>query len=108
MLLVLLVRPDPKTIAQNLEQYYPGYVAPTSELAPAPEGSRVRAWLRNYPLATAFASSFAALGTMSMMMAMTALALDHHGYGLTLISVSASLHTIGMFGFSIPFGRLER
>ena len=107
MLLVLLVRPDPKTIAQNLEQYYPGYVAPPSERAPAPRGSRVRAWLRNYPLTTAFASSFAALGTMSMMMAMTALALDHHGYGLTLISVSASLHTIGMFGFSIPFGRLS-
>ena len=45
---------------------------------------------------------------MSMMMAMTSLALDHHGYGLTLISVSVSLHVVGMFGFSIPFGRLER
>jgi MFS family permease len=107
MVLVLLVRPDPKTIAQNLERYYPGYVAPASEIAPAPKGNRVRAWLRHYPLATAFANSFAALGTMSMLMAMTALALDHHGYGLTSISVSASLHTVGMFGFSIPFGRLS-
>ena len=42
-----------------------------------------------------------------MMMAMTSLALDHHGYGLTLISVSVSLHVVGMFGFSIPFGRLS-
>jgi len=44
---------------------------------------------------------------MSMMMAMTSLALDHHGYGLSLISVSVSLHVVGMFGFSIPFGRLS-
>jgi MFS family permease len=107
MVLVLLVRPDPKTIAQNLERYYPGYVAPASEMAPAPTGNRLGVWLRHYPLATAFANSFAALGTMSMLMAMTAIALDHHGYGLTAISVSASLHTVGMFGFSIPFGRLS-
>jgi MFS family permease len=63
-------------------------------------------WLRNFPLATAMANSFAALGVMSMMMAMTSLALDHHGYTLTLISASVSLHVIGMFGFSIPIGRL--
>jgi MFS family permease len=44
---------------------------------------------------------------MSMMMAMTSLALDHHGYGLSLISVSVSLHVVGMFGFSIPFGRMS-
>ena len=43
---------------------------------------------------------------MSMMMAMTALALDHHGYGLSLISVSVSLHVVGMFGLSLPIGRL--
>jgi MFS family permease len=107
MLLVLLVRPDPKTIAQNLETYYPGYVSPASDRAPAPEGNRLGVWLRNYPLSTAFANSFAALGVMSMMMAMTSLALDHHGYGLSLISVSVSLHVVGMFGFSIPFGRLS-
>jgi MFS family permease len=107
MLLVFLVRPDPKTIAQNLERYYPGYVAPASETAPAPPGNRLGVWLRHPPLAAAFANSFAALGVMTMMMAMTALALDHHGYGLSLISVSASLHTVGMFGFSIPFGRLS-
>ena len=107
MLLVLLVRPDPMTIAQNLERYYPGYVPPRTETTVPSGGSRLGAWLRHYPLATAFANSFAALGVMSMMMAMTSLALDHHGYALSMISVSVSLHVVGMFGFSIPFGRLS-
>jgi MFS family permease len=107
MLLVLLVRPDPKTIAQNLEAYYPGYVEPESTGTAVAEGGSLGVWLRHFPLATAFANSFAALGTMSMMMAMTSLALDHHGYGLPLISVSVSLHVVGMFGFSLPFGRLS-
>jgi MFS family permease len=105
MILVTMVRPDPKTIAQNLERYYPGYIAPEQVLG-QPTGSP-RIWLRHLPLATAFANSFAALGVMSMMMAMTSLALDHHGYSLSLISVSVSLHVVGMFGFSIPFGRLS-
>src|SRR5215212_278135 len=105
MLLVTMIRPDPKTIAQNLEKYYPGYQAP--ELTRGQGTGSLRIWLRHLPLAAAFANSFAALGVMTMMMAMTSLALDHHGYGLSLISVSVSLHVVGMFGFSIPFGRLS-
>jgi MFS family permease len=105
MILVTMVRPDPKTIAQNLEAYYPGYKAP-ERVVSEPSGSP-RIWLRHLPLSTAFANSFAALGVMSMMMAMTSLALDHHGYSLSLISVSVSMHVVGMFGFSIPFGRLS-
>lgn len=105
MLLVRMIQPDPKTIAQNLETYYPGYKAPVRS-ASEPTGS-LKIWLRHLPLATAFANSFAALGVMTMMMAMTSLALDHHGYGLSAISVSVSLHVVGMFGFSIPFGRLS-
>ena len=105
MVLVFMVRPDPKTIAQNLEKYYPGYVAPKQDIV-QPNGS-FQIWLGHWPLATAFANSFAGLGVMSMMMAMTSLALDHHGYTLSVISISVSLHVVGMFGFSIPFGRLS-
>ena len=107
MLLVRLIHPDPKIIAQNLETYYPGYVASQAERRQAASRSSLRQWLRHLPLAAAFANSFAALGVMTMMMAMTSLALDHHGYGLSSISVSVSLHVVGMFGFSIPFGRLS-
>jgi MFS family permease len=107
MYLVLLIRPDPKIIAQNLSYYYPGYVPRETRSAQAPATTGSRDWLRHYALLTAFASSFAALGTMSMMMAMTSVALSHHGHDLTLISVSVSIHVVGMFGFSIPFGRLS-
>ena len=105
--LVFLVRPDPKTIALNLEKYYPGYVAPPSRHDERLGETSLGQWLGHLPLAAAFANSFAALGVMTMMMAMTSLALNHHGYGLSLISVSVSLHVVGMFGFSIPFGRLS-
>jgi MFS family permease len=44
---------------------------------------------------------------MSLMMAMTSLALAHHGHALPAISISVSIHVIGMFGFSIPVGRLS-
>lgn len=106
MLLVLLVRPDPKTIAQHLERYYPGYVRPPTTGTTGGQVGGFRVWVRHYPLATAFASSFATQGVMTMMMAMTSLALSHHGHALPLISLSVSIHVVGMFGFSIPLGRL--
>ena len=107
MSLVFLVRPDPKTIAENLERFYPGYVAPRLDANRLAGSGSLHEWLQHLPLAAAFANSFAALGVMTMMMAMTSLALDHHGFGLSLISASVSLHVVGMFGFSIPFGRLS-
>lgn len=105
--LVLAVRPDPKTIAQNLERYYPGYVAPEASRTALAAGGGLRVWLRHYPLATAYAVNFAAQGVMAMMMAMTSLALSHHGHALPLISLSVSIHVVGMFGPSIPLGRLS-
>lgn len=107
MVLLLFVRPDPKTIAQNLARYYPGYVPPPSTAAQQSGAGGFRIWVRHFPLMTGFAASFATQGVMTMMMAMTSLALDHHGYSLSLISASVSLHVIGMFGFSIPLGRLS-
>lgn len=107
MVLVVLIRPDPKQIAQNLGDYYPGYVPSVVEAAAAPAEGGPREWLRHYPLVTAFVNSLTAQGVMSMMMAMTSLALSHHGHPLTLISVSVSLHVMGMFGFSLPLGRLS-
>lgn len=107
MLLVFMVRPDPKVIAQNLARYYPGYVPPISGSPTIAEGSGVMTLLRHFPLATAVVNSFASLGVMSMMMTMTSLALAHHEYSISLISISVSLHVIGMFGLSIPLGRLS-
>ncbi|MCC6177669.1 MAG: MFS transporter [Chloroflexi bacterium] len=107
MVLVALVRPDPRAIAQHLERYYPGYVPVPSAVVGTVPVAGVRAWMRNVPLLTAFVSNCSAQGVMTMMMAMTPLALAHHGHTLPFISLAVSIHVIGMFGLSVPFGRLS-
>jgi MFS family permease len=104
--LVLLVRPDPKEIAANLERYYPGYRAPRPASRSLLREGSPAAFLRHYPKLATFVASFAVQGNMTMMMAMNALALAHHGHGLPAISLSVAIHIIGMFGFSLPIGRL--
>src|SRR5687768_6856217 len=87
MLLVAQVRPDPKEIATNLGRFYPGYVAPVRTVVrpaggmPVPAPS-VTTWLREYPKLVAFSGSAIAQGTMSLMMALTAVSLSHHGHEL--------------------------
>ena len=108
ILLVLLVRPDPRDIALNLRRYYPAHVlgsGTTSAHAAAPV--EFRSLFTNYPRRVAFATSAAAQGTMSMMMAMTPLSLSHHGHTLQEISLAVGLHVVGMFAFSLPLGRLS-
>lgn len=108
MALVFLIHPDPRDIAKDLGAYY----GPDVAIAPGagmhgPSGNGVRDWLAHYPLRVAFVASFAAQGVMSLMMAMTSLALDHHGHGLQAISISVSIHVVGMYGLSIPLGHLS-
>jgi MFS family permease len=103
MALVLLIRPDPKVIAANLARYYPGYQPPPSTPT---ETSGPRHWLNLYPMRVGFLSMFAAHGIMTMMMALTPLAMAHSGHDLTMISIAVSMHVVGMFGLSLPLGRL--
>lgn len=105
LFLISLVRPDPKVIAANLAQYYPGYTpAPVhSGLAPR---VNLLTFIRHYPKRVAFIASFAAQGNMTMMMAMTSLALHHHGHDLPAISLAVAIHVMGMFGLSLPIGTL--
>jgi MFS family permease len=110
MLLVLLIRPDPKTIAENLGRYYPGYhpavSATADEVVSLPQGARVRVWLAHYPLRVAFVSMFAAHGIMTMMMALTPLAMSHAGQMPPMISLAVGVHVVGMYGLSLPLGKL--
>jgi MFS family permease len=126
MVFVLLIRPDPKEIAANLSRYYPSYVAPVGPVAPVvpvasdgrdsrvatgvetagPETVGVHPWLAHPALRAGLLASAAAQGIMAMMMAMTPLVLAHHGHALPAISLAVALHVIGMFGFSLPLGRL--
>ena len=104
--LVWLIHPDPKEIAANLSAYYPGQtVAPRVGLADGAPISMSRL-LRNYPVRVALSTSFALQGTMAMVMAMTSLALAHHGYALPAISLAVAIHVVGMYGLSLPLGHL--
>jgi MFS family permease len=111
MALVALVRPDPKEIASNLSHYYPGYVAPAVRSVAASLGGQVASpslstWLREYPKVVAFSASAVAQGTMTLMMALTSVSLSHHGHEFSAISFSVAIHVMGMFGLSLPLGRL--
>ncbi len=104
--LVYRVRPDPLEIARTLQRYYPGLVEPLSENPEGVTGTGFWVFVRHYPKLVAFASNFAAQGNMVMIMAITALVLDHHGHGLSSISLSVSIHVLGMFGLSLPLGKV--
>jgi MFS family permease len=103
--LVRLIRPDPRQIAAALDSYYPGHVDPLTPPSDAPR-STLRGLLRRYPPRVACLTSFAVHGNMSLIMAMTSLALAHHGYALPAISVAVAIHVVGMYGLSLPLGRL--
>ena len=108
LVLILQVRAGSKEIASNLTEYYPDYVPPpaVSTASGTPPKVSIVTFMKEYPKLTAFVSMFSVQGNMNMMMAMTSLALNEHGFPLSSISLSVAIHVIGMFGFSIPIGRL--
>jgi MFS family permease len=105
MVLVTFVRPDPKEIGQNLAHYFPG-VSPLRVMAQAQSDFSVMSMLRRPPIRLAIVANAAAQGNMAIVMVLTSLVLHHHGHSLTAIALSHMFHTVGMFGFTIPLGRL--
>ena len=106
LFLVFRVRPDPKEIAEHLEQYYPDYNPPAPLTVPEGGQGSLLTFLRHYPKLTVFICNFAVQGNMSMVMVIATLVLHSHGHSLPAIAFSTSIHSIGMFGFSIPEGWL--
>lgn len=106
MYLVLRVRPDPKEIGATLSRYWASYTPPPAKAAAAGARPGIAAYLRSYPRLTGYASFAVAQGVMVMLMASTPLVLSHHGHPLPAISLAVTLHIVGMFGFSVPLGRL--
>ncbi|MFL6798663.1 MAG: MFS transporter [Xanthobacteraceae bacterium] len=108
MVLVTLVHPDPREIGINLERYYPGYKADASRGGAEPSATSfsARALWRELPTRLAIVCNGAAQGNMAIVMVLTSLVLAHHGHSLTAITMSHMFHSIGMFGFMIPLGRL--
>jgi MFS family permease len=105
MAMVMRVRPDPKEIAANLGDYYLDYVPSPAQQRPTGKVGILH-FLNHYPKLTAFVSMFCVQGNMNMMMAMTALALRRHDFSLSAISLSVAIHVMGMFGLSLPLGKL--
>jgi MFS family permease len=105
MILVAFIRPDPKKIGENLSHYFPGAPTPV-RVQHAPAEFSVMMMLRRAPIRLAIIANCAAQGNMAIVMVLTSLVLHHHGHSLSSIALSHMFHTIGMFGFTIPLGRL--
>jgi len=107
MIIVTFVRPDPKQIGLRLEEYYPNYVRPKRPPTEVHESTfTVGELLRNTETRLAIAANCAGQGNMSIVMVLTSLVLAHHGHTLTAIAFSHMFHSMGMFAFTIPLGRM--
>ena len=107
MVLIKLVRPDPREIGMNLERYYPDYVPPPHAADPIPAAFSWRLAIRPLPIRLAIACNCAAQGNMAVIMVLTSLVLHTHGHSLSAIAFSHMFHSAGMFAFTIPLGWLS-
>ncbi len=105
MVLVAFVRPDPKEIGMNLEKYYPGYKQPPRMETKPVSFSPMQLW-RNPASRVAIISNCSGQGNMSIVMVLTSLVLVHHGHTLSAIAFSHMFHSVGMFAFTVPLGKL--
>jgi MFS family permease len=106
MVLVTFVRPDPKEIGMNLASYYPGITPPARAPGVGHTPFSVLGLLRHAPTRLAIVANCAAQGNMAIVMVLTSLVLAHHGHSLSAIAFSHMFHSMGMFAFTIPLGRL--
>jgi MFS family permease len=105
MLCVLAVRPDPKRIAERLGDYYPGVRLPDAGRVTV-QHVTIAMFLGNKARRVAVLTNVAAQANMAVVMVNSSILLHHHGSTLTAIAVAAAMHSMGMFAFSIPIGRL--
>ena len=90
----------------HLDRYYPGIVSPPTRAKSSSAAFSGRSLFRHLPTRLAIVSNGASSGNMSIVMVLTSLVLAHHGHSLAAIAFSHMFHTAGMFGFTIPLGRL--
>jgi MFS family permease len=104
--LVTRVQPDPKVIAEKLSDYYPGYVPEYRDQTPAARVT-LGMFMGNHARRVAVITNMAAQANMAVVMVNSSLLLHHYGASLWFIAVSSALHSVGMWAFSIPLGRLS-
>ncbi len=100
---VLRIHPDPRAIAAELHRYYPEYEPLASDGSHGAFG--LGTFFADPQRRVAAAAMFGAHGSMQIAMVTAPIILAHHST-ITLVALSMSLHTAGMFGPSIPMGWL--
>lgn len=96
----LFLRPDPAKLAEQLAERYPNEKRDKAS-------ARTRAVIFKEPLViAAIASMILGYAVMVMMMGITSLHMRQHAHSLRAISIVFSIHTLGMFAFSVFTGQL--
>lgn len=107
-LIMARLRPDPRAISTRLAEYFPeaadaGALTATVAGTTAPTVATI---LASPPARAAIVALACAHATMIMLMATASLMLSLHGHSTTTISAVVVAHVVGMFGLSVPVGRL--
>lgn len=101
LLIVLLLRPDPRTIARQIavdeEEHRPATITPDRSLTTV---------LRIPAARTALLAMVIGQAVMVLVMGVTSLHMHHHDHALSSISLVIGAHTLGMFGLSMVTGWL--
>ena len=102
IVVIIFLRPDPGDIARRLAHESPKDTgdAATQRRASLPE------ILRRPGAIVAIGSMVCGHAVMVMVMVMTSLHMRNHSHGVPAISLTTSVHVLGMYGFSILSGRL--
>jgi MFS family permease len=106
VVLVFQIRPDPLEIAEDLGKFYPKELIDQGKHVTDPSQIKFMELIKRFPLFVAISNSMLVSGVMIITTSFSSLILTKYGFGLTLISVAVTLHTIGMFGFSTIFGKM--
>jgi MFS family permease len=101
-LIVLFLRPDPRTIALSMARD-----AEAAHPTVAPEAARsVAAVLRQPAAVTALIAMVLGQAVMVLVMSVTSVHMDLNGHSLDAISLVIGAHTLGMFGLSMVTGSI--
>lgn len=96
----LYLRPDPAKLAAELAERYP------SEKRDKANARSRKVLFRQPLIIAAIAAMILGYAIMVMMMGITSLHMRQHAHSLRAISIVFSVHTLGMFAFSVFTGQL--
>lgn len=107
LIILLFLRPDPLLTAQRLRTDAAREARPAAELTDTQAVTAAEQAARNITQQRAAIAVIAiAQAVMVAIMAMTPAHLSHHGYSITVIGFTISLHIAGMFALAPVFGIL--